>query len=58
MKTYDDPIWRDALKGLERGDFSRLKPLFDNHASSDDGKCRIVEWYEKGYFDNEPKALA
>jgi len=31
--------------------------LFDNHASSD-GKCRIVEWYEKGYFDNEPKALA
>lgn len=58
MKPSDDPVWRDALKGLERGDFSRLEPLFGEHPSPDGDKCRIVEWYENGYFENEPKALA
>ena len=58
MKPSDDPIWRDALRGLERGDFSRLEPLFDKDPSLDSDKCRIVDWYEKGYFENEPKALA
>jgi Ankyrin repeats (3 copies) len=58
MKPSDDLLWRDALQGLERGDFSRLEPLFEEHPSLDDGKCRIVDWHEKGYFDNEPKALA
>ena len=29
MKPSNDPVWRDALQGLERGDFSRLEPLFD-----------------------------
>jgi hypothetical protein len=48
---------RDALRGLEGGDFSRLEPLF-GEAKSEAGRCRIVEWYEKGYFDDKPKALA
>jgi len=52
MKSADDREWRDALRGLERGDFSRLEPLFDND------KSRIIDWYEKGFFDCEPKALA
>jgi hypothetical protein len=58
MKSSNHPIWRDALRGLERGDFSRLEPLFDNHSTLDGDKCHIVEWYENGCFDNEPKALA
>lgn len=58
MKPSDDLIWRDALRGLERGDFSRLEPLFDKDRSLDGHRCRIVDWYEKGYFENEPKALA
>ena len=58
MNPSDDRVWRDALKGLERGDFSRLEPLFDKQPSLDGDKCRVVEWYENGYFDNEPKALA
>lgn len=53
MTLSNDPVWRDALQGLERGDFSRLEPLFSNG-----DQCHIVEWYEKEYFDNEPKALA
>jgi hypothetical protein len=48
---------RDAVQGLLRGDFSRLEPLFDEHTSLHRRPCRIVEWYEKGYFDEEPKAL-
>ncbi len=53
----DDPLWHDALRGLETGGFSDLEPLFDGDPSIE-GKCRIVDWYEKGCFDNEPKALA
>ena len=58
MKALNDPMWRDALHGLERGDFSRLEPLFNKDPALDGDKCRIVEWFENGYFDNEPKALA
>lgn len=58
MNSSEDPLWRDALRGLDRGDFSRLAPLFQEQYSGNDNKCLIVDWYEKGYFDNEPKALA
>jgi hypothetical protein len=54
----DDRLFRDAVRGLERGDFSRLEPLFGENPSSGDDRCRILEWYENGYFDDEPKALA
>src|SRR5262245_5882544 len=47
-----DPRFRDAVEGFRRGDFSRLEPLFDGD------RCRIVEWYDLGYFDDEPAALA
>ncbi len=53
----DDSVWRDVLKGLERGDFSRLEPLFNEDSTTEGERCRIIEWYENGYFDNEPKAL-
>jgi hypothetical protein len=53
----DDPLFRDAVRGLEHGDFSRLQPLFVEKPTPSRRPCRIVEWVEKGYFDNEPKAL-
>jgi hypothetical protein len=49
----DDPLFRDALQGLRRGDFSRLEPLF-----AEGRPCRIVRWYGEGYFGGEPAALA
>jgi hypothetical protein len=58
VKSSEDPLWLDALKGLERGDFSLLAPLFDQPPSPGVDKCRIIEWYEQGNFDNAPKALA
>jgi len=57
MQRPEDARWRDALKGLQRGDFSLLEPLFEQHASPL-GHCDIVEWYENGYFNNESKSLA
>ena len=35
-----------------------MAPLFGTNPSLDNSQCRIVDWFEKGYFDNEPKALA
>jgi hypothetical protein len=55
-KDQDDRLFREAVNGLERGDFSRLEPLFDVFPSLDH-QCRIVAWYEQGYFDSEPKAF-
>lgn len=48
----DDAEFHDAVQGLIRGDFSRLESLFDGDP------CRIVKWFEKGYFVDEPGALA
>ena len=53
----DYPLFQEAVQGLLRGDFSRLEPLFEGE-SLDDRECRILDWYRKGYFDQEPKALA
>lgn len=53
----EDPLFGDAVRGLERGDFSRLAPLFGEDPSLGGGRCRIVAWFEAGYFHGEPKAL-
>jgi ankyrin repeat protein len=50
--TGDDAAFRDALRGLRRGDFSRLEPLFAGDRPS------IVKWHEEGRFQDEPQALA
>jgi ankyrin repeat protein len=55
--SNDDAIFRDALEGLHRGDFSRLEPLFDDRPDRA-GRSRIIELYEEGRFRDEPKALA
>lgn len=52
----DDAAFADALEGLQQGDFSRLEPLFDEHAGS--GRARIVAWLEEGRFRDQPAALA
>jgi hypothetical protein len=54
---FDSLKFRVAVQGLERGDFSRLEPLFSDPASGG-RRCDIVEWCEAGYFAAEPRALA
>jgi Ankyrin repeats (3 copies) len=53
----NDTVFRDALQGLHRGDFSRLEPLFDGDVGGG-RRARVVQWHEEGRFRNEPKALA
>ena len=53
----DDKAFRDAVKGLIAGDFSRLEPLFEDRRDVDGYHCRIIEWYESNLFASEPKAL-
>lgn len=50
----NDRLFRDAVRGLIAGDFSRLDPLFE---ARDGRHCQIVEWYEANLFADEPKAL-
>ena len=50
-------MFADVLAGLQRGDFSRLEPFFDE-ASGQSGKPAIVEWHEEGRFRDQPEALA
>jgi ankyrin repeat protein len=57
LKQISDPIFRNAVRDLEEGNFSRLEPLFRNLASSSHASCQIIEWYDLGYFRNESKAL-
>ena len=52
----DDALFRDALQGLRRGDFSRLETLFEGGVGGT--PARIIEWCEEGRFSNEPDALA
>jgi hypothetical protein len=57
LNDGNDPIFRAAIRDLEGGSFSRLEPLFRNLSSSSRSSCQIIEWYDLGYFKNEPKAL-
>jgi hypothetical protein len=54
----DEAVFGDALRGLLRGDFSRLEPLFHGASGPSGERPRIVEWCERGRFANEPEALA
>ena len=49
--------FRDAVRGLVAGDFSRLEPLFLDRPNVEQRRCQIIEWYEADLFANEPKAL-
>jgi Ankyrin repeats (3 copies) len=48
----------DAIRRILNGDFSWADPLFITDPASGRPTCRIVEWIERGEFENQPKALA
>ncbi len=58
MTAEEDPSFRDAVDGLLKGDFSRLEPLFLDAGAPPRQPCRIIQWYELGYFKEQPIALA
>jgi hypothetical protein len=58
MRDDDAGVFRDAVRGLHRGDFSRLEPLFDGGSGPAGNRPPIRKWHEQGRFRDEPKALA
>ena len=48
---------QEVLQGLKHGDFSRLEPQFTPDYTEVDARCRVIDWYEQGAFENEPQAL-
>jgi len=54
----EESSFLEAVDGLLRGDFSRLEPLFIPDPLSPGQPCRIVEWYQKGFFEGHAPALA
>lgn len=57
MNMTNDEEWPGVLQGLKQGDFSWLEPYFTPDYTAKRARCRIIEWYEQGAFDNEPQAL-
>lgn len=53
-----DTVFRDAIHGLEGGDFSRLEPLFEGDVALSGNRPKIIEWYEEERLANQPRALA
>lgn len=51
----DDARYAAALRGLQRGDFSLLEPLFTRSASE---APAIMRWCRQGRFDRHPEELA
>lgn len=58
LDNEDDSLFRDAVRGLVAGDFSRLDPLFEDRPNVGGRHCQIIEWFEANLFANEPQALA
>lgn len=50
-----DDRWLMAVDALEKGDFSRLE---DELGGPDGFDRQIIEWYDRGQFDDAPETLA
>lgn len=55
MEVNPDTNFGDVLQGLQRGDFSRLEPVFEPRLGA---RPQIVGWVEEGRFGDQPLALA
>ena len=53
-----DPVWDEAVRGLHRGDFDALAPLFVTDPSRPDQPPRIVQWHVDGLLQSDPVAAA
>ena len=54
----DDPAFRDALRVLQSGSFDASAPLFGTGTDLAVDRPRIIEWYDRGLFSDQPQALA
>jgi hypothetical protein len=50
-----DELWKQAVKDITDGDYSRIEKALGGGDSFDN---QIIDWFDRGYFENEPEALA
>ena len=53
-----DPEFREALRVLQSGGFDVSAPLFGTGTDLAVDRPRIIEWYDRGLFSDQPQALA
>ncbi|HYV39445.1 MAG TPA: ankyrin repeat domain-containing protein [Gemmataceae bacterium] len=58
LTAKDDPEFRDALRVLKGGGFDASAPLFGVGTERTVIRPRIIEWYDQGFFSDQPQALA
>ena len=54
----DEPVFREAVRGLQRGDFDALATLFGTGTDLASDQPQIIEWHQAGLFSDEAQALA
>lgn len=54
----DEVVFADVLAGLQRGDFSRLEPYFNDQALESGLQSKIVSWHQRGRFSSHASELA
>ena len=50
-----DELWKQAVKDITDGAYFRIEKTLGKGDAFDN---QIIDWFDRGYFDNEPEALA
>ena len=50
-----DELWKQAVKDITDGAFTRIEKAL---GGGDAFASQIIDWFNRGYFENEPEALA
>jgi hypothetical protein len=50
-----DELWKQAVKDIVDGAYFRIEKTLGGGDAFDE---QVIEWFERGYFDREPEALA
>ena len=50
-----DELWKQAVRDITDGDYFRIEETLGGGDAFDD---QIIDWFDHGYFENEPEALA
>ena len=50
-----DELWKQAIKDITDGSYSRVEKVLGGGDAFDN---QILDWFNRGYFENEPEALA
>ena len=50
-----DELWKQAVKDINDGAYFRIQKTLGGGDAFDD---QIIDWFERGYFENDPETLA